>query len=73
MTSWTATCGTEAAGTKLVPNNIAETTAQCVPPSRNVYGGALVTFLFFGSIIFSVWQSLWLAIYPNSVCPNKPM
>ncbi|KAJ8603829.1 hypothetical protein CTAYLR_000263 [Chrysophaeum taylorii] len=51
-------------GIRLLPNNIVETKRQCEPPQRSTLAASIFFFLFFGSILASLGQSLYVVFYP---------
>ena len=57
-------------GIALLPNSVEDTKAQC-DGRRTAAGPWLFYVLFFGSIAFSLGQSLYLAVDPDGLCPNK--
>ena len=51
---------------KLLPNDIAETTAQCERGRSSWWGAFAFFFLFSASIVVSLGQALYVIYYPNS-------
>ena len=56
-------------GIWLLPDSVEEAKVQC-DDRRTRFGPWLFYFLFFGSIAFSLGQSLYLAVYPDDLCPG---